>query len=208
MTDARIKVIADDALAIDVATPMEAQRIAASLRKSGDFQDVVAGMQSVSVVFDPLRFGFETVTAALLGAAERSANVSAEADEVIEIALHYGGASGPDLQRVCAQLQLTETDFVSRHTAAEHYVDMIGFTPGFAYISGSNFSHSIPRLATPRPRVAAGSVGFSGALTGLYALAGPGGWPLIGRTDAPLFDGGREDPFLLRPGQRIRFVAL
>ena len=84
----------------------------------------------------------------------------------------------------------------------------MGFTPGFAYISGMPDGLNITRLDLPRSRVPAGLVGLSAAFTGLYALAGPGGWPLIGRTEATLFSPARANPFLLAPGQRVRFIAI
>jgi KipI family sensor histidine kinase inhibitor len=94
------------------------------------------------------------------------------------------------------------------HTSRPHIVDLIGFTPGFAYIAGLGDDASVPRLAEPRQRVEPGSVGMAGGLTGLYALAGPGGWPLIGRTPLTLFRPEQSQPLLLDTGTRIRFVAI
>ena len=104
--------------------------------------------------------------------------------------------------------QLRSGHFTFTHTKADHLVEMIGFTPGFSYISGLPGAFEIPRLGTPRPRVPAGSIGISAAFTGIYALAGPGGWPLIGRTQETLFDPNASEPFRLQPGQRVRFKAV
>ncbi len=84
---------------------------------------------------------------------------------------------------------------------------MIGFTPGFAYLGGLDQALTVPRRSTPRTHVPAGSIGISGNYTGLYAMPGPGGWPLIGRTDTALFDATSGNPFLIHPGQQIRFVS-
>ena len=102
---------------------------------------------------------------------------------------------------------MTEAQFIELHTARDHKVEMIGFTPGFAYLSGLPNSISIPRLSEPRARVPTGSVGISSAYTGIYALPGPGGWPLIGQTEAPLFSVDAPSPFLLEPGNVVRFKA-
>ena len=94
------------------------------------------------------------------------------------------------------------------HTLHRYVGEMIGFTPGFAYVSGLQDDLRVPRLSEPRQRVEPGSVGVAGGLTGLYALPGPGGWPLIGRTPLPLFRAGDQQPMLLKSGARIRFVAI
>jgi KipI family sensor histidine kinase inhibitor len=114
---------------------------------------------------------------------------------------------GPDFAWVCEALGVSPDAFIEMHTGRTHTVEMIGFTPGFAYVSGLPEHVKIPRLSDPRPRVAPGSVGISAAYTGIYALAGPGGWPLVGRVSNPLFDPNSDAPFLLQPGQRIKFKA-
>ena len=121
--------------------------------------------------------------------------------------MHYGGEAGPDIEAVAASAGLSVADFIKLHTSREYPVAMIGFTPGFAYLSGLDAAVTATRLAVPRARVAAGSVGVIAGFSGVYPLAGPGGWPIVGRTDTKLFDATRDDPFLLRPGMRVRFKA-
>ena len=87
-------------------------------------------------------------------------------------------------------------------------MDMIGFTPGFAFIGGLDECFRVPRRKEPRQRVAAGSVGIADGRTGLYAMASPGGWNIIGRTPHQLFDATAEDPFVLRAGMQVRFKAI
>jgi len=96
---------------------------------------------------------------------------------------------------------------VRRHTAPEYIVYFLGFQPGFAYMGGLDKSLATPRRAEPRMAVPAGSVGIGGEQTGIYPAASPGGWQLLGRTDAALFMPQRNPPTLLSPGDRIRFVA-
>lgn len=121
---------------------------------------------------------------------------------------------GPDLARVAAAHDLTVPEVIARHTAPLYRVHLLGFAPGFAYLGALDPRLHTPRLATPRPRVPAGAVAIGGEHTGIYPVASPGGWNLIGRTTATLFDPGRpeaeggEAKFLLRPGDQVRFVAV
>jgi KipI family sensor histidine kinase inhibitor len=119
----------------------------------------------------------------------------------------YGGKHGPDLGDVAKHGGLSVDEVVRRHTQAEYVVYFIGFQPGFAYLGGLDASLHTPRRAAPRVAVPAGSVGIGGAQTGIYPLATPGGWQLIGHTALPLFDPQAEPPTLLAPGDRVRFVA-
>ena len=196
---------ADDQFEIAVETPAMAQALARTLRSNGLTEDVVAGLSSVCIRFHP-RHAAEIE--ACLGQDLQISPEPVERGEPLSIAIRYGGDDGPDLEQVCTALSLSVDAFIAMHTGREHMVEMIGFTPGFSYISGLPHGMKIPRLNQPRPRVAAGSVGISADFTGLYALAGPGGWPLIGRTEASLFDASSDDPFRLKPGQRVQFRAI
>jgi KipI family sensor histidine kinase inhibitor len=121
---------------------------------------------------------------------------------LVELAVDY---DGPDLASTADLIGISAEELVREHTAIEHVVAFCGFAPGFGYLSGSCWD--VPRLDSPRPRVAPGSVGLAGSWTGAYPSASPGGWRLIGRTDAALWDPRREPPALLAPGTRVRFVA-
>jgi KipI family sensor histidine kinase inhibitor len=123
-----------------------------------------------------------------------------------EICVHYGGEHGPDLDAVAEYAGLHPREVIERHAAAEYRVAMLGFAPGFPYLLGLDPHIAMPRLATPRQRVEAGSVGIGGAQAGIYPRSGPGGWRIVGRTDAVLFDPTRDSPSLLAPGDRVRFV--
>ena len=126
----------------------------------------------------------------------------------VEIPVAYGGEYGPDLTAVATRAGITNEDAIARHAAGNYTVAMIGFAPGFPYLLGLDASLAMPRIATPRTHIAAGSVGIGGAQTGIYPQAGPGGWRLIGRTPLRLFDAGRDPPSLLQAGDRVRFVAI
>ncbi len=125
----------------------------------------------------------------------------------IVVPVRYGGDDGPDLAGVAHELGVAGDAIVEAHTTAEHEVLFLGFAPGFPYIAGLPERLAVPRLATPRVRVAAGSVGIAGRLSGIYPNASPGGWRIVGRTDLRIFDPDAAEPALLRPGDRVRFVA-
>jgi inhibitor of KinA len=126
---------------------------------------------------------------------------------VIEIAVRYGGADGPDLLDVALQLDLTPDQVVALHTGQPYRVVMLGFAPGFPYIGPLPAALMLPRRATPRTAVPAGSVAIAAGMTGVYPQRLPGGWHLIGRTYAVLFDPHRSPPSLLQAGDQVQFVV-
>lgn len=114
---------------------------------------------------------------------------------------------GPDLADVARLLDLSSDEVVARHVAANWRVAHGGFAPGFAYLVTDDLDWDLPRRATPRTSVPAGSVGLAGTYSGVYPRASPGGWQLIGTTDAVLWDASRSHPALLEPGVAVRFVV-
>ena len=133
------------------------------------------------------------------------AALPAPSARTVELPVHYDGA---DLDEVARLTGLPVPEVVERHVSATYTVAFLGFAPGFAYLRGLDPALRVPRLATPRTSVPAGSVGLAGEQTGIYPRPSPGGWQLIGRTDAPLWDPDRDPPALLSPGDRVTFVAV
>ena len=125
----------------------------------------------------------------------------------IEIPVVYGGKDGPDLKAVARHTGLSVDELIARHSGGEYVVYFIGFMPGFAYMGGLAPELATPRHAEPRMSIPAGSVGIGGEQTGIYPMASPGGWQLLGRTSLPLFDPTQDQPTLLRPGDRVRFTV-
>lgn len=123
---------------------------------------------------------------------------------LVRLPVHY---SGPDLARVADHWGCTTREVVDLHTSLEFTSAFCGFAPGFAYLAGLPLERAVPRLASPRTRVAPGSVGLADTWCGVYPTASPGGWLLIGTTDAELWDVDRARPALLAPGTRVRFEA-
>lgn len=214
---AELERLADDAwllvfdAVIDAATLARVHDFAARLdadRLAG-IVDLVPAYTSLGVFFDPDRVDADAVAHWLhahLDAAH--ATVPAAAAREIEIPVVYGGDFGPDLTQAAAELGMTEDALAERHAAAEYRVAMIGFAPGFPYLAGLPDALALPRLATPRTRIPAGSVAIGGRQTGIYPRESPGGWRILGRTPLRLFDPGRAPPALLAPGDRVRFRAI
>ena len=170
-----------------------------------EIEDMIPADGSLLLV---LRRG-EAVSAGLCAAlAAPHAAAPLTAGILHDIAVEYGGAAGPDLRALAARAGMDAATFISRHAAVEYTVAFLGFQPGFPYLRGLPESLHAPRRASPRVRVAAGSVAIGGAYCGIYPAGGPGGWQIIGRTAAILFDPAREAPALLMPGDRVRFVPI
>jgi inhibitor of KinA len=178
-------------------------------RLEGRVRDIVPAYCSLGVHFDPLT----TDLAALQQLIEKEFEVDAPSESqqsrpVIEIGVHYGGDDGPDLRSVAEWGHCSPEEVIEWHTARTYRVYMLGFVPGFAYMGRVDERIAAPRRRVPRDRVPRGSVGIAGEQTGVYPIATPGGWQLIGRTSAVMFDANRELPSLLQPGDEVRFVPV
>lgn len=147
-------------------------------------------------------------TAGRVGAVvERLRDLPHGADQgrLVEIPVIY---DGEDLVEVARRTGLAVDEVIARHGGRDYRVWLLGFAPGFPYLGVLDEVLQLPRRATPRARVAAGSVAMAGAQTGIYPSESAGGWHVIGRTKRTLFDPAAAEPFLLRPGDTVRFVAV
>ena len=198
----------DDLFSIAVARPEDAQALAAQLRTADFWLDVVPGIDSVVTRFDAMKTSARDARSAIEEVLGKGIGPLDIGDELVEIPVMYGGEFGPDLEELSAATGLSPDEIIALHAGREYRVEMVGFTPGFAFIGGLDERLRVPRRKEPRPCVPAGSVGIADARTGLYAMASPGGWTLIGRTPYTLFDAAAEQPFKLAPGMRVRFRAV
>ncbi len=181
-----------------------AARLEARLRNV--VRDVVPAYCSVGIHFDPLLTDFAALTRVIEEEAHRVEHAEPrDQQDVIEIPVRYGGEFGPDLETVATWAGCSPEDVITRHTARTYRVYMLGFVPGHTYMGRVDKSIAAPRRRVPRERVPAGSVGIAGEQTGIYPIATPGGWQIIGRTDLVLFDASRTPPTLLSPGDLVRF---
>ncbi|WP_035257107.1 5-oxoprolinase subunit PxpB [Desulfatirhabdium butyrativorans] len=171
--------------------------------------DLVPSYASLLVHFDPWQISYERLLLCMDDCMkENRETVDSAPSRIVEIPVHYGGSSGPDMEEVCRYHRMHPEEVIALHSAPVYTVYMIGFTPGFPYLGGLDERLFTPRKQTPRKIVPAGSVGLADKQTGIYSIDSPGGWQLIGRTPLRLFDPDTEPPFLLEPGDRIRFIPL
>lgn len=170
--------------------------------------ETVPTYRSLLVYFDPLRCDPAALRQALLARAAATEGAAPAPGRLFRVPVRYGGPMGEDLEAVAARLSLTPDEVVRLHAAAEYRVYMIGFSPGLAYLGGLNPKLHIPRRDDPRPAVPRGAVLMAGQQTLFYPVEMPTGFHVLGRTPVRAFDLGRPEPFLLKPGDRVRFVAI
>jgi KipI family sensor histidine kinase inhibitor len=170
-------------------------------------RDVVPTYNAVTIHFDPRIADRQVLTAEMRRLASAEESVPHSQARLVEVPVSYGGEAGPDLAAVAAFAGCTEAEAVRLHAATPYRVYMLGFLPGFAYMGSVDARIAMPRLDVPRMRVTAGSVGIAGTQTGIYPCESPGGWRIIGRTNVRMFDPARAEPFLLKAGDRVKFVA-
>ncbi|KND43382.1 MULTISPECIES: 5-oxoprolinase subunit B family protein [Streptomyces] len=193
--------VGDRALLIEVGTDEEAQALHAELlrrRETGELSaaEIVPAARTVLLdgLTDPTRLAGRLASWDIPPLPPR-------ARDVVEIPVRY---DGPDLPDVAAHWGVDVAEVARLHAAAEYRVAFCGFAPGFGYLTG--LPREVPRRATPRTAVPSGSVALAGPYTGVYPRASPGGWQLIGTTDAVLWDTARVPAALLAPGTRVRFT--
>ena len=165
----------------------------------------IPAFNSLMVLYDPLRVKIPDIQGWVEGCCAEGSPAESQTPRRMTIHVRYGGEDGPDLPYVAEVHNLTQAEVVAKHTQGVYRVGMMGFMPGFAYLLGLDPALATPRLPTPRTQIPAGSVGIAGDLTGVYPLASPGGWRLIGKTDQVLFDPLHEPYFSLAPGDEVHF---
>ena len=163
---------------------------------------------SLLIKFDALTLGHDELHATLQEYLDRLDSVQLPQPRLVEIPVCYGGEFGPDLLDLAALHSLTPEQAIEAHASANYTVCFLGFAPGFAYLGGLPDVLATPRLATPRRRVPAGSVGIAGHQTGVYPFSTPGGWRLVGRTPLKMFRAERPGMCLLTIGDRVRFTPI
>ncbi|MCT4700744.1 5-oxoprolinase subunit PxpB [Enterobacteriaceae bacterium H20N1] len=211
MQRARCYLLGESAVVLELEPPisLESQQriwgLTRRLEEADSVREVIPGMNNITVVLrEPQNLALDGI--------ERIQRWWEESEAIIpesrriEIPVIYGGDTGPDLKVVAEHNGLTPQQVVEQHSGAEYVVYFLGFQPGFAYLGGLASTLQTPRRAEPRLLVPAGSVGIGGSQTGIYPLATPGGWQIIGQTSVKLFNPDIEPPALLAPGDTVRFV--
>lgn len=202
--DRAVDAVFENVIALEVNARVIALGKAVTEAKKAGIVGCTPAYRTLTVEYDPLTVTYGQVCLFLRGLLGKEL-VPAER-RLVRIPVLYGGGEGPDLADVAKHAEMTEEEVISRHTAREYPVYMIGFMPGFPYLGGLDPAIACPRRSVPRTRVEGGSVGIAGTQTGVYPAPSPGGWNIIGRTPLALFD--EERLSLLCAGDRVRFVPI
>ncbi|MFQ6572577.1 5-oxoprolinase subunit PxpB [Pseudomonas sp. UM16] len=212
----RIETVAIDCLMVRLFDAIDEAHmpwmLAASQRLRAVFNehllDLVPSYTTVMVHFDLLQLSPDQARTLIREALENLQPDNGRGGRQHEIPVWYDLSVGPELSLLAERCRTSVADIIRRHSEREYQVFALGFAPGFAFMGLVEEALATPRLATPRKRVAAGSVGIAERQTAAYPAVSPGGWNLIGRTPSKLFDRQRDGYSLLQPGDRVRFVAV
>ncbi len=216
MQDVKILTAGDSSLLLQFGNAIDPEinaRIAATvqLMKEQHIEgvvDLIPAFCSLLINYDPrvilygeMRRRMEKILSVEIAAGARK-------KKIYEIPVCYGGELGPDLATIAGHAGLTEQEVIDIHSSSDYLIYMLGFLPGFTYLGGLDERIHTPRLANPRIRIPAGSVGIGGSQTGIYPMDSPGGWQLMGMTPVKTYDPEREIPILVEAGDYIRFVPI
>jgi len=170
--------------------------------------EIIPSYRSILITYDPVVTRPSALEKALVHLEARLHEIEIPPPNVVEIPVCYSGEFGPDIEHVADTHQLTVEEVIQIHSEPEYLIYMVGFTPGFPFLGGLPEVLHTPRLETPRTSVPKGSVGIANGQTGVYPIASPGGWQLIGRTPVNLFAPERTNPILYQAGDSIRFKPI
>ncbi len=171
-------------------------------------RDAVVGYATLTVYFDPLVVDGAWMEAEARDAAAVMDDVQVTGGSEIDVPVCYGGEFGPDIADVAAFGGCSEEEVIALHVTTPYRVYMVGFVPGFAYMAAVDQRIAAPRRAAPRAAVPCGAVAIAGGQTGIYPAVTPGGWNIIGRTPLKPYDPERRTPFLLQPGDTVKFRSV
>jgi len=170
--------------------------------------ELIPTYRSLMIQYNPLLITYDVLIQKLQELEKNLSKIDIPSPNVIEIPVCYGHEYGEDLLVVSEHNGIKVEDVINIHTSTNYLIYMIGFTPGFPYLGGMDEKIATPRLAKPRIKIDAGSVGIAGSQTGVYPVDSPGGWQIIGRTPVKLYDAERETPILLKTGDYIKFTSV
>ena len=170
--------------------------------------DIVPAFSSVLVSYDPGVLSYRSLCTQLEKCLSMTSSVAHKQKRIVAIPVCYEEEYGPDLKFVAEHAGLSEEEVIQIHTSKEYLIYMLGFQPGFPYLGGLDERIFTPRLAVPRTLIKAGSVGIGGEQTGLYPLASPGGWQIIGTTPVKAYNPDKNPSIPYEAGDYIRFYPV
>ena len=192
----------------DVNKKVRTMAAAVKNRKPDGLIEIIPTYRSLLFIYDPVQIQPKQLMALIEDLESTIDTVGEQSVQVIEIPVCYGGEFGPDMENVKASSNLSTEAVIQRHSQPEYPIYMVGFTPGFPFLGGLDERLFTPRLTTPRLVVPAGSVGIANNQTGMYPIDSPGGWQIIGRTPLTLFAPEKQNPFLYKAGDKIKFIPI
>ena len=200
--------VADDWIMLRNLNHTDVSALATAAKAQEMWQEIVPGLDSLALAYNPQKINAGTAYAKARALEKPDTWVKITPPPPVTLPICYDAVFGPDQAFVADRLGIALKNLSEWHMAQDYSVAMIGFLPGFAYLHAHFELPDIPRLPNPRSQIAPGSVGLLGQQCGIYPMSSPGGWPLIGRVAARLFDASRSNPALLTMGQAVRFCSV
>ncbi len=170
--------------------------------------ELVPAFRSLMIYYDPCKISFQELEKSIRGFGSILEYSKNQKKRILKIPCCYGARFGPDLKDMEEYTGLDRDEIIRIHSSVDYKIYMMGFLPGFVYLGGLDRRIEMPRLKTPRVRILPGAVGIGGSQTGVYPVASPGGWRLMGGTPVNFYDPDREEPILCKAGEYIRFVPI
>lgn len=216
MPDIRILTAGDSALLIEFGkeiNPEINRKITALVQLMREqhiegIVDVIPAFCSLLINYDPRVLSYEELKERMEHLLKMETKTEATRKRIFEIPVCYGGEYGPDIENIAEHAGLSVEEVIKIHSSKDYLIYMLGFLPGFTYLGGLDERIYTPRLASPRLKIRAGSVGIGGSQTGIYPLDSPGGWQLMGLTPVRTYDPERQTPILVEAGDYIRFIPI
>jgi 5-oxoprolinase (ATP-hydrolysing) subunit B len=203
--DAALTVEFGDAIKPELNEAVVALDIALAAAELGGVVETVPSYRSLLICYEPLEISFQQLVTELRRMLSADDRMPASGSVAWTVPVVYDPPCAEDLAEVAHHLSLTEEQVITIHSEADYQVYAVGFAPGLPYLGGLPPALHISRREKPRPRVAAGAVMIGGIQAAIVPVPMPSAWYSLGRTPLRLFDLGRQDPFLFRPGDRVRF---